>query len=67
MNLYVRIFLIVLIIVSVAFVGITDMMTNTIGDAAWGLSYVPFEIRGPIYMIIAFLLIAIVTALTDSN
>lgn len=35
MNLYVRIFLIVLIIVSVAFVGITDMMTNTIGDAAW--------------------------------
>lgn len=63
MKTYIKIFLIVLILVSAVFIGMLDMMTDTISNAAWWLSYLPFPMRAILYLIFTFLLIAIVSAL----
>ena len=65
MKTYVKIFLIVLIIAWAVFIGMLDMLTDTMSNASFGLSYIPLEIRALFYLILTFIMIAIVMALWE--
>lgn len=65
MKTYVKIFLIVLIIAWAVFIGMLDMLTDTMSNASFWLSYIPLEIRALFYLILTFIMIAIVMALWE--
>ena len=65
MKIYVKVFLIVLIIAWTVFIWALDLFTDAIDSAKWGLSYIPLELRAFIYLIVSFLLITIVNSLID--